>query len=632
MKLTVVVVSFNVKGYLSLCVSSALEAMKRLGEGQSELYIVDNASSDGSVDWVRNAHPEVQLIALDENVGFSAANNVAIRQAKGEWVLLLNPDTVVPEDTFERIIGHVEGRPEIGGLGVPMYDGTGSWLPESKRGMPTPWASFCRLSGLWRLAPKSPGLNSYYYGHVGREETADVEVLSGAFMWMRKEALDQVGLLDESFFMYGEDIDLSIRLIKGGWVNRYYSEAPVVHFKGESTKKGSLSYVRVFHDAMRIFSEKHFAGGQALAMRWMIRLGIRLRAVSAFVHGVVQRHSLMVADVVLAMAAGFSVVAIHGMTTGMEHPLMPTLSLALIGAVSSWGAGKWFGSSDKPFHRLRIITAGLAAAIAVVSIYSLMPEKLRVSRLSASFLGVFVGVAPLSLRTLMVAVRPSRYRWRTSRPRVTVAAPLEVQERLVQWVRSSYGSSLEVDVVLPAEARWAEGGARRRSDLVLCSSTLGGASCLASIRAAHAHAEDLRIVPEDLLLALGGLRRDGAPTSNLSWGADGLGRADRMRAKRRLDLMWAFFVVVAGSGKGKFAASFTRKNAWRVAKGELTWIGFHGGWEGADRLPDLPQGVLFAGTGIRAAGAEEARRLDLRHASDFGWMRDLELLMNLRMD
>ena len=140
---------------------------------------------------------------------------------------------------------------------------------------------------------------------------------------------------------------------------------------------------------------------------------------------------------------------------------------------------------------------------------------------------------------------------------------------------------------------------------MLCSSTLGGASCLASIRAAHAHAEDLRIVPEDLLLALGGLRRDGAPTSNLSWGADGLGRADRMRAKRRLDLMWAFFVVVAGSGKGKFAASFTRKNAWRVAKGELTWIGFHGGWEGADRLPDLPQGVLFAGTGIRAAGAEE---------------------------
>ena len=119
-------------------------------------------------------------------------------------------------------------------------------------------------------------MNGYYFGHVDSAETADVEVLSGAFMWMRRAALDQVGMLDEAFFMYGEDIDLSLRILQGGWVNRYFSEAPIVHFKGESTKKGSLSYVRVFHDAMRIFSEKHFAGGQAWAMRWMIRLGICL--------------------------------------------------------------------------------------------------------------------------------------------------------------------------------------------------------------------------------------------------------------------------------------------------------------------------------------------------------------------
>ncbi len=629
MKLTIVVVSYNVKGYLSLCLSSALDAMKRLGDGQSELYVVDNASADGSVDWVRSAHPEVQLIALDENVGFSAANNVAIRKAKGEWVLLLNPDTVVPEDTFERICNHVEGQEDIGGLGVPMFDGTGAWLPESKRGMPTPWASFCRLSGLWRVAPKSPKLNSYYFGHVGREETANVEVLSGAFMWMRKEALDEVGLLDESFFMYGEDIDLSIRLVKGGWVNRYYSEAPIVHFKGESTKKGSLSYVRVFHDAMRIFSEKHFAGGQAMAMRWMIRLGIRLRAVSAFLHGGVKRHSFAVADVVLSMAAGFGVVGIHGMTTGMDHPLVPTMTLALIGAVSSWWAGKWFGSTDLPFHRVRTATAGLAAALSVVTIYSLMPEYLRVSRLSASLLGVFVGVVPLVFRSLMVALRPGRCRWRTSRPRVTVVAPVGAQEQLVQWVRSSYGSSLEVDVVPLLQGR-SEG--RTGSDLVLCASALGGAICLEAIRAAHERSEDVRIVPQDLLLALGGLRRDGAPTSNLSWGADGLGRADRLRAKRRLDLIWALVVLLAGPGNGRHATSFSRKNARLVLRGKLTWIGFHGGWEGADRLPDLAPGVFYAGTGALAPSAEEARRLDLRHAADFGWMRDLELLMNLRMD
>ena len=150
--------------------------------------------------------------------------------------------------------------------------------------------------------------------------------------------------------------------------------------------------------------------------------------------------------------------------------------------------------------------------------------------------------------------------------------------------------------------------------------------------AASAHGEDLRIVPSDLLLALGGIRRDGAPTANLSWGADGLGRLDRMRAKRRLDLIWATVVLLVGGGKGRHSASFSRKNAWRVMKGEMTWIGFHGGWDGAERLPEMAEGALFAGTGDRALTPEEARRLDLRHASDFGWMRDLELLMNLRMD
>jgi len=632
MKLTVVVVSFNVKGYLSLCISSALKAMKRLGDGQSELYVIDNASSDGSADWVLHSHPEVQLIALDENVGFSAANNVALRQAKGEWVLLLNPDTIVPEDTFEKIFDHVSQRPELGGLGVPMYDGTGAWLPESKRGLPTPWASFCRLSGLWRLAPRSPRLNSYYFGHVNQDETADIEVLSGAFMWMRKKTLDEVGLLDESFFMYGEDIDLSIRIIKGGWVNCYFSDAPIVHFKGESTKKGSLSYVRVFHDAMRIFSEKHFAGGQAMAMRWMIRLGIRLRAISAFLHGLVQRHSLAVADVVLSAATGIAVVGFHGATTGIVHPLAPSLSLVGIGAFSTWWAGRWFGSADRPFHRLRVLMAGLTASVSVIVVYSLLPEALRVSRLSTSLLAVIVGLIPFLVRAVLVGIRPVRYRWRTSRPRVTVVAPADRHVAIVDWVQSSYGSSLDVNKMSSFTRSSTRSENLEQSDLLLYAASMGGSECLEAIRAASAHGEDLRIVPSDLLLALGGIRRDGAPTANLSWGADGLGRLDRMRAKRRLDLIWATVVLLVGGGKGRHSASFSRKNAWRVMKGEMTWIGFHGGWDGAERLPEMVEGALFAGTGDRALTPEEARRLDLRHASDFGWMRDLELLMNLRMD
>ena len=631
MKLSVIVVSYNVKGYLSLCIASALKAMEPLGDGASELIVVDNASSDGSVDWVNLNHPSVQVIALQENVGFSAANNRGYAVSRGDWILLLNPDTIVAQDTFIKVFEHVSRHPEIGGLGVPMFDGSGRWLPESKRGIPTPWASFCRLSGLWRLAPRSPRMNGYYFGHVDAAETADVEVLSGAFMWMRRAALDQVGMLDEAFFMYGEDIDLSLRILQGGWVNRYFSEAPIVHFKGESTKKGSLSYVRVFHDAMRIFSEKHFAGGQAWAMRWMIRLGIRLRTVSAFLHGWVQRHITAVLDVALSAFVAWATLEVHGAYTGMQHPLMPKLTLTGVAAVSAWWTGRWFGSGDQPFQRLRSLVVGSVAGLSLVVVYSALPETLRVSRLSALFSGVLLTVVPYFVRGLMVWLKPQSYRWRTVRPKVGLLVPGSGMARIREWVEGSYGSSLDVRT-LDADNREEVLEGMATCDMVLVGSEIGGKHCLSLLRQADGTGADVRIVPDRLLLALGGIRRDGAPTARLSWGADGLGRSDRMRVKRRLDIFWSLVTLFMGSGRGKHGQAFGRRSAWKVLTGKATWLGFHRGWEGDVRLPSMPEGILFVGSGDRASTPAEARRLDLRYASDFGWMRDLELLMNLRKD
>jgi len=630
MKLSVIIVSYNVKGYLSLCISSALRAMNQLGEGASELIVVDNSSIDGSVDWVSSTHPSIEVIALPENVGFSAANNRGIDIAKGEWVLLLNPDTIVPEDTFLKVMAHVEQDDTIGGLGVPMFDGSGKWLPESKRGVPTPWASLCRLSGLWRLAPRSRKLNGYYFGHIPKDDTANVEVLSGAFMWMRRAALDQVGLLDDDFFMYGEDIDLSVRILQGGWVNRYYSDAPIVHFKGESTKKGSLSYVRVFHDAMRIFCEKHFAGGQAWAMRWMIRLGIRMRAFSAFLHGFVQRRLPMVLDLFSGFCAGWSVVAIHGWYTGVDHPFRPRLALALAAAVAMWGAVRWFGSADRPFQRLKSALSGLGASVALIFIYSLLPETLRVSRLSAVLVALILVVLPLVIRSTLVWAQGKNYRWRPARPKVGVLAADHRLDELGSWVAESYGSA--IDLTMEKDSSDSVWDRFEGHDMVLFDGGLGGDACLKAIQNGMALDLDVRIVPAGMCLALGGLRRDGSPDEDLAWGADGLARQDRRRVKRRLDIFWAFLMLVSGPGKGPSGSKFTRGAAWEVLMGRRSWLGFHKGWEGDHRLPEIPEGVLYTGTGRRVGAASEARRLDLRHASDFGWMRDLELLMNLRMD
>jgi len=264
-KLSIIIVNYNVEFFLEQCLLSVEKAIQH---ADAEVIVVDNNSVDGSVDLVKNRFPWVKLIANKDNPGFSIANNQGIHISTGELILLLNPDTVVQEDTFSEVVDFMRSHPKAGGLGVKMVDGKGNFLPESKRGLPTPRVSFHKISGLYRLFPKSKRLNWYYMGHLDKDHIQEIEILSGAFMLMRKEALDKVGLLDETFFMYGEDIDLSWRIIQGGYKNYYYPHTSIIHYKGESTKKGSLNYVFVFYNAMIIFAKKHFSEKNAAAWQF----------------------------------------------------------------------------------------------------------------------------------------------------------------------------------------------------------------------------------------------------------------------------------------------------------------------------------------------------------------------------
>jgi GT2 family glycosyltransferase len=215
------------------CLDSVKKALKGL---PIETIVIDNASIDGSVDLLREKYSEFKLIFNENNLGFSKANNQGIRIAQGEYVLLLNPDTVVEESTFEKVIQFMDKNPNAGGLGVRMIDGRGQFLPESKRGLPTPMVAFYKIFGLSKIFPRSKRFGQYHVGHLSEFETNKIDILSGAFMLMRKTALDKVGLLDEDFFMYGEDIDLSYRIQKGGFDNYYVPETSIIHYKGESTK------------------------------------------------------------------------------------------------------------------------------------------------------------------------------------------------------------------------------------------------------------------------------------------------------------------------------------------------------------------------------------------------------------
>ena len=246
MKLSVVIVSYNVRPYLEQCLQSVQRALEGI---EGEVFVVDNHSDDDSVKTVREHYPWVRLIENQENLGFSKANNLAIRQAQGDYVLLLNPDTVVAEDTFQKSLKFMDEHPKAGGAGVMMCYEDGSKAPESRRALPTPWVAALKMMGFTKR---------YYMSHLPWDQPCQIEVVSGAFCLLRHESLKTVGLLDEDFFMYGEDIDLSYRLLKGGWEN-WYLPYPIVHYKGRSTQKSDYRYVHIFYQAMLIFFRKHYS-------------------------------------------------------------------------------------------------------------------------------------------------------------------------------------------------------------------------------------------------------------------------------------------------------------------------------------------------------------------------------------
>ena len=270
MKLSVVIVSYNVRQLLEQCLRSVEKALEGI---EGEVFVVDNCSRDDSVAYLQPLFPQVHFIANSENVGFARANNQAIRQSEAEYVLLLNPDTLVYEDTLRTSVDFLDSHPEAGGVGVRMLDREGRPAPESRRAVPTPWVASLKMLGFTRR---------YYMSHLPWDQPGRIEVISGAYCMLRRKALDAVGLLDEDFFMYGEDIDLSYRLLKGGWQN-WYLPVDIIHYKGESTQKSSFRYVHVFYQAMLIFFRKHY-GHLSFLLSLPIQTAIYFRAAVALLH------------------------------------------------------------------------------------------------------------------------------------------------------------------------------------------------------------------------------------------------------------------------------------------------------------------------------------------------------------
>ncbi len=379
----IVVVSYNCRPYLYQTLVAVRQSVAHLQAAHggthpvAAVWVVDNNSPDGCAQMVRAQFPDVRLIASPENLGFSRANNLAIREGAAPWVLLLNPDTILAPETLAEALAFANAHPEAGGLGLKQVSPRGRFMPESKRGNPTPWVAFYKLVGLSALFPRSPRFGAYYQRHIGENEVGAVPILSGAAMLLRRSVLDEIGLLDERFFLYGEDIDLSYRVVLGGYQNYYVPQARLLHYKGRSTPKTNLRYLWVFYEAMWLFAQKHLKGTSKVAWRLPVALAIAVRGATAFLARglslltvpLVEAAILVTLTVAIAVAWGAAVVYEHGTYPPyFRYVVAPSLALLYSASLALTGA------YHRPFG-VRPVLSGVAMGfLAVVVVSYLWPE------------------------------------------------------------------------------------------------------------------------------------------------------------------------------------------------------------------------------------------------------------------
>lgn len=401
MQLSIIIVNYNVKYFLEQCLCSVNKAITSL---QAEIIVVDNNSTDNSVAYLQPKNPSVNFIVNKENVGFGKANNQALQIAKGQYILFLNPDTIVPEDCFIKCINFFENNITCGALGIKMIDGNGNFLPESKRSFPSVSISFFKLIGLASLFPKSKLFNRYALGFLDENNNHEVDVLAGAFFMAKKDLLVEVNGFDETFFMYGEDVDLSYRLQKLGYKNYYFSESSIIHFKGESTKRGSLNYVKMFYQAMSIFVSKHYSGSTATLFSFIIRIAIWVRAFISILSELITKWSFALLDTCIVFGSLWLVERnwVHYIRNGKDFNwqvvavTIPSFTLLFLFAATV------SGMYDNLYKPSKALLASASATIVLLAAYSLFPEGYRFSRGVILISGIVAGILITVSRWFMI--------------------------------------------------------------------------------------------------------------------------------------------------------------------------------------------------------------------------------------
>jgi GT2 family glycosyltransferase len=631
MLLSVIIVNYNVRYFLEQCLHSVLVATAGM---DAEIIVVDNHSSDNSIGYLQPLFPTVHFIANAENRGFARANNQGLDLAKGEYLLFLNPDTLVPEDCLQKCISFLQLHPQTGALGVQMLDGSGAFLPESKRAFPSPMASLFKLTGLAGLFPGSSLFNKYALGGLDKEKDQEVPVLAGAFLMGRTTMLKELGGFDEDFFLYGEDIDLSYRINKAGWKTHYLASAPIIHFKGESSGRAPLDSMTHFYRAMRIFVKKHYSGSRAGLFLFFINIAIRCREVFAFIGRLIKPVLLPLIDGFLVWLS-LQIVRISWIglfREGLDFQV-PFIAYALpLFAGFFVLCAAMAGLYDKVYRSSRSLVALCFAVVSVLAAYSLLPESLRFSR-GVMITGSVMGA--LLVRWLRFSLFRSwygwmGYTWETGGQTLIAGDESEyaetkriLEDRLQDHNLLGRVAVNEEKADTVADLKNLPGLLHNNAvkDLVFCVGSLRLSAIIAQLKTWKQRPSLLFHMRGSHSLVGSDLRSTTGRT--LGWSTSyRIAEPYQRRMKRMVDILIALIYLLTAPLHLLFHKRplLLLRNAWLVLSGSSTWVGY---LLEQEELPPLKRSVIPQSAQLAAASDAIKHRSDRIYALNYDWLPEM---------
>lgn len=639
MDVSIIIVNYNVKFFLEQCLFSVQKAIKNL---QAEVFVIDNNSSDNSLAYLQPKFPVFQFIQNKENVGFGKANNQGFSLAKGKYILMLNPDTIVAEDSIEKCIAFFNETPHCGAIGIKMIDGVGNFLPESKRAFPSILTSFFKLVGLARIFPKSKLFNKYALGHLSPNQNHEVDVLAGAFIMLKKDVLQQINGFDEDFFMYGEDIDLSYRIQQAGYKNYYFAESSIIHFKGESSKRGNLNYVKMFYEAMSIFVNKHYKSGTATLFNILIKLAIWARAFVSLIVGFLNRWGMVLVDALVIFATIWLVKNYwieyirsgSGFKPGLTDVIIPSFTLLFVFTAALSGI------YDNLYKPSKALIASATSTIVLLAAYSLLPEEYRFSRGIILAGGIAAGLMITLVRWVLIMlnwIKPNDTEEKKFKRTVIVGSLQEyevvskmmqqagVDERILGRIKTDDTNQNCIGDFANIKSLLTHLNVR---EVIFCEGTISNKTIIQNLIHLPKNIS-YRFFEKNSNSIVGS---DNKTTTGETLTADGyylLHQPYQKRMKRLTDMAIATLFIISFPlhillSKKCF---ILLKNSFLVVSGKKTWVGYI---IPEKKLPLLPTCVIthfgLPFNALHPLNNESLHQLDAVYAKNFDWMQDIKII------